>query len=411
MVRTIALATIRVGRSHLLGMVAQVLGAAPVIAVSIYLSHAVGLAAVADYAVLIGVSAVAFTLGLVGLRSRLVIDQFRVFTEDDYYVLRIIGTGVLTLVILAAGLMLGAPPMLTLAVALMRAGDAALDLLMAVDQVRRDDRRHMYGYINGASVKLVLLVALLALAEITHLLTPFAAFALASALGAIYAWALFLGRRESSGTPISRGGGGRVFQLLRYSVVFAVAQILCALLTSAPRVFLTANTDRELAGAAGAALSVATLIGMSYFAVWLRWAPRFGKEGVRFRSAVIFFAELSIAMLIMLGTIWLTGRQAMALVYGISAPEHLEMTLWTLLSCTVFFFTMTFANLFKATRLPWAESAIHAGGLGAIWLAFTLRPGLSIPTLILIGSLGVATVGILSLMALLRRRRKSERDA
>lgn len=408
MVRSITSTAIRIGRSQLMGLGAQVLGAAPVIAMSVYLAHAVGLAAVADYGVLIGVSAVAFTLGMVGLRTRLVLDRFCGFAEDDYYVLRIVATVVMVPVILLSGLVLDAPLTLTLAVALMRSGDAALDLVMALDQVRRDDRVHMYGYLHGSGVKLALLLALLALTEGTGLLPPLTAFALASGLHAAYAWGLFLKRRESRVGLFGSGRAAGVLQLLRHSVVFAVAQIICAFLTSAPRIALTAIPDRDLAGSAAAALSVATLIGMAYFAVWLRWVPRFGKNGLRVDSAMAFIAEMTAALMLILGAVWLAGRPAMALIYGISVPSHLDTTLWTLLSSALFFFTMTLANLFKPTRLPWAESAVYGGGLGAICLAFTLLPGASIPALLLAGASGMALLEILALAVLLLRHRRGE---
>lgn len=375
---------------------------------SVYLAHAVGLAAVADYAMLIGVSAVVYTLGVLGLRSRLVLDRFRAFTEDDYYALRIVAAAIMAPVVLLMGPIFHAPLMLALAVALMRSGDAALDLVMALDQVRRDERTHMYGYIIGAGVKLALLLVLLLISEVSGLLSPFTAFALASALFAAFAWWQFLDRRESRAALFGVGRPARLLRLLRQSAAFTIAQILCSLLTSAPRIALTSITDRELAGAAAASLSVATLIGMTYFAVWLRWLPRFGMDRLRFDNVMMFVGEITATLLLILGTIWLAGRPAMALVYGITVPYHLEMTLWTLMSCAIFFFTMTLANLFKPTRLPWAESAVFAGGLGAIFLAFQLQPGISIPALLMLGAAGMAIVEVLALAALLFLRRRPE---
>lgn len=405
MIKRVALAAVRVGRSQILGVGAQVLGAAPVIVMSIYLAHGVGLAAVADYAMLIGVSAVVYTLGVLGLRTRLVLDRFRAFAEDDYYAMRIIAAALMAAVVLLMGPFFQVPLMLALAVALMRSGDAALDLVMAVDQVRRDERKHLYGYIIGSSVKLALLLGFLLIGEVSGLLSPFLAFALSSGLYAAYAWWHFVKRRESRGALFGAGRAAQLLRLLRFSVAFAIAQILCSLLTSAPRIALTSIADRELAGAAAAALSVATLIGMTYFAVWLRWLPRFGVDRLRPANVMMFIAEITAALVLVLGAIWLVGRPAMALVYGISAASHLDMTLWTLASCAIFFFFMTLANLFKPTRLPWAESAVYIGGLCAIFLAFGLKPGTSIPTLLLVGALGMALIEILSLAALIIRRR------
>lgn len=406
MLRRIASAAVRVGRSQLLGLGAQVLGAAPVIAMSIYLSHALGLSAVADYAMLTGASAVAFTLGMIGLRSRLVIDRFRSFNEGDYYTLRIAGSLGMSLGIFCWGMALGAPVMLTLAVVLMRAGDAALDLVMALDQVRREDRAHMYGYIRGSAIKLALLVVALAAREATGLLTPYAAFALASGLHVLTAWMQFLRRRKET-TPLLHGGRpGSVARLLRQSVVFAMAQIICAVLTSSPRIALPALTDRDMAGSVGAALSVATLVGMTYFAVWLRWVPRFGKDGLQPLRALLFMAEMVVALAMILTCLALLGRPAMALVYGIETSAYLDMTNATLMACALFFFVMTLANLFKPTRLPWAESATYVGGLAALWMAQMALPGVtSIPVLVLAGTAGMSLLGLLSFAVLFLTRR------
>ena len=411
MVRRTASAALRAGRSQLLGLVAQLLGAAPLIGMSIYLSHVVGLKAVAEYAVLVGASAVAFTVGMVGLRSRLVLDRFQSFDEDDYYVLRSVASLLMALSIVTWGQLLGAPLILTVAVALMRVGDAALDLIMALDQVRREDREHMYGYIRGAGARIVLLVLVLGLADLTDLVSPYSAFALASGLHAGYVWMLFLKRRESRVALCAPGRGGSVLRLLRHSMVFAVAQIICALLTSAPRIALPTIADRDLAGASAAALSVATLIGMSYFAIWLRWLPRLGMAKPQMNRAAAFLGEMSVALALVLVCVWFMGRPAMALVYGIESPGHLDMTHRTLMACAVFFFIMTLANLFKPSRLPWAESAIYCGGLVAIWLAFTARPGISIPGLLLAGALGMAILGMVSLTVLLVMRRRQPKEA
>jgi hypothetical protein len=372
---------------------------------SVYLAHAVGLAAVADYAMLIGVSAVAYTLGVLGLRSLLVLDRFRAFAEEDYFAMRIIAAAIMAPMIMLMGPLFQAPLLLTLAVALMRSGDAALDLVMALDQVRRDERSHMYGYIHGAVVKLALLLAFLLISEVTGLISPFVAFTLACALSAAYSWWLFMKRRESRDVLFSAGRAAQLLRLLRQSFAFAIAQILCALLTSAPRIALTSITDRELAGAAAAALSVATLIGMAYFAIWLRWLPRFGMNRLRCDNVLFFVGEITVTLLLILGTVWLVGRPAMALVYGITDPHRLDMTLWTLITCAIFFFIMTLANLFKPTRLPWAESAVYAGGLSAIFLAFLLQPEISIPALLILGAAGMAIVEVLALAVLFILRR------
>lgn len=388
----------------MLGLGTQVMGAAPNVVMSIYLSRAVGLSAVADFALLIGISSVLFTVGMIGLRSRLVLDKFRDFDEADYYRLRIVASGMMTVGIVAGGLWLKAPFMLALAVALSRLGDAALDLVMAIDQVRRNSREHMYGYLNGSIFKMAMIVTFLGGARWSDLITPFAAYALASGLYAIYAWMLFMKRREVGHPLLSAGTIGQVMRLIRYSAVFAVAQIMCALLTSAPRLGLPGIADRELAGAASASLSVSTLIGMVYFAVWLRWVPRFGKDELAFRNAVSFLLEMIVALVLIVIAMWLVGAPIIARVYAIDNDIYLENARWTLITSAFFFFFMTLANLFKPTGIPWAESVTYLGGIIAIMICSWAVPQISIPVLLLAGTLGMSLIEGLMLALLLRRQ-------
>lgn len=388
------------GRSQLLGLSAQLIAAAPVIAMSIYLSRTVSLAAVADFTLLIGVSSVVFTLSMIGLRSRLVLDRFHDFSEADYYILRILASGAMALIILAAGLALGSSPLLTLAVIFLRVGDAALDLAMAIDQVRRENRAHFYGYLNGSTFKMVVIVLALGAAELTGWIDPFAAFALAGLIHATYAWTLFLRRREETSTLLASGSVRACLRLIRHSAVFAVAQIICAVLTSAPRLALPSIADRDLAGAAGAALSVSTFIGMVYFAVWLRWAPRFGQDGISSRKAAMFGVEMSLGLATMLAVLWAIGAPVMGVIFALTGSAHLQMALSTLMASAVFFFVMTLANLFKPTQLPWSESAVYVGGITAMLLVVALESAPQIPELLLAAAAGMLVTEVAALLFL-----------
>lgn len=398
-------AVVHVLRAQMLGLGSQVMGAAPNVVMSIYLARAVGLSAVADFALLIGISSVLFTVAMIGLRSRLVLDQFRDFDEADYYRLRIVASGLMTVAIVVGGLLLKAPLMLAVAVALSRLGDAALDLVMAIDQVRRDAREHMYGYLNGSIVKMAMIVVFLAGGSWSDLITPFAAYALASGFYAAYAWVLFNKRRETDRPLRWPGALGQMIRLIRFSAVFAVAQIMCALLTSAPRLGLPRIADRELAGAASTSLSVSTLIGMVYFAVWLRWVPRFGKDEFALRDAVFFLLEMIAALLLIVIMLWFVGAPVMASVYAIDNDIYLENASWTLIASSFFFFCMTLANLFKPTRIPWAESVAYFGGILAILICGWMVPQISIPLLLLAGTFGMGLVEVLMLTLLLNRQR------
>ncbi len=380
------------GRSQVLGLSAQLIAAMPVITMSIYLSHSVGLGAVADFALLIGVSSVAFTLALQGLRTRLVLDQFETFEDVEYLVLRTVATIAMALGILIAGLVFDAPIALIFAIVLLRVGDAALDLVLGIDQVRNDPEEQLYGYLKGSSVKLGLVVLCFAAAEFSANISAFVGFGVACLLHAIYAWTLFVKR-------LSIGDRGpllimpeKLIQLAKGAFVFCAAQFVCAVLISAPRFALPGISDREVAGAAAAALSISTFVGMCYFAVWLRWVSRFGKYGLRGRSAALFLLELAIVFVLLELALWLLAIPAMSMVYALKVPSHQETALWTLMASGAFFLIMTVSNIFKSTRLPWAESATYVGGLLALVAGGLLGANPSIPILLTAGAVGMAFV-------------------
>ena len=363
----------RVARSQILGLTAQLIAAAPILLVSIFLSRAISLAAVADFALLIGVSSVAFTLAMIGLRSWLMLDRFREFSEAEYCSLRIIGAGFMGLIILTVGLVLEAPFFLTIAVVLLRIGDAALDLVMAIDQVRRDARAHMYGYLKGSSFKLVMILIALVAIKLIPDIDAYVAFTVAIVVYTIFAWNLFFSRCEDLAALFGVGTADRILGLIGRSAVFAIGQITCAFVISLPRFVLPAMEDRNLAGAAGAALTISTFFGMAYFAVWLRWAPRMGKLGVNRYEGVTFCIETCVVCIAMLGVTWAGGVPLLRLFFGLSTSNHLDMALSTLMASVVFYFVLTLANLFKVTKLPWLESIVFLSGAGAMSIYATVQ--------------------------------------
>lgn len=387
------------GRSQVLGLLAQVIAATPVIAMSIYLSRAASLAAVADFALLIGVSSAAFTLALLGLRTRILLDQLETFADADYLYLQMAATMTMALVIAVSGFVLDAPPALLAAVVLLRVGDSALDLVLGIDQVRRDQSRQLYGYLKGSSVKLLLVTLSFVVAELSQAVSAFTAFAGACLAHAIYAWVLFVGRIHVSNAQWAPLDSKKLLLLAKGAFAFCVAQFVCAFLTSAPRFALPGFSDRELAGAAGAALSVSTFIGMVYFAIWLRWGPRFGKVGLSGRSAAFFLSELALVFVLIELALWLMAAPLMSMVYGLQAATHLSLAVGILMSSGVFFLVMTISNLFKVTRTPWAESAAYLGGLLAMIAEGLFAANQSIANLLMIGALGMMSVQAIFLVA------------
>ena len=396
-----------ISRSQGLLILSQILGAAPVILVTAYLSNRFSLATVADFTFLIGVSAVIFTLSTIGLRARLVLDQFRDFSEADFYCLRILATVPMVLIIFTSGILVGASVFLTIAVVFWRAGDAALDLAIAVDQVRREEQAHTYTYLNGSTFKVVSILTLLFCSELTKWIDPFAALALASSLYSIYAWGLFLSLCEDKRGLFRTGFAASIFRLFKSCLFLAFAQITCALLTAAPRLALPFIEDKSSAGVSAVALSVSTFFGMAFYAVWLRWLPKFGRLGLRSRMMALFGLETTVLLILIVAVLWAVGAPTLGIIFGLEELEQMHAANSILSASAVYFFVMSFANLFKPSRFQFGESLIYLGGiLGVLLFVFKLGDW-ETTQLLYSGTLGMlyAAVSILGFSTIVRRSR------
>lgn len=397
---------IHAGRSQGLGMAAQVIAAIPPMLVAIYLARIEGLPAVADFAMLFAASSLALSVGTTGLRAQLLIDRFEAFAKPDYLRLRIASSATMAGAIVVAGLVIGADPMLVLAVMLLRIGDAALDLVLGFDQVTIESDGQLYGFTIGSTAKLILVSIALLAADLWSGVGTYPAFALASLLYAVLAWRTMT--RRSRDLEILDGRTPRTFLLAKVSMSFCVAQVICALLTTYPRLALKLVQDQNLAGAAAASLSVATLLGMAYYAVWLRWGPKLGRSGTWSVGSIYFILELLVVFIVSEITMYLLGPFLMAQVFAIEEPALLAVSVQTLLCASLFFLAMNITNLFKFTTAPWLESGTYTAAIAVMLVYSLVLGGRNIPQLLIIGALVMLAMQamVLSVPAMLKLKRQ-----
>ena len=393
-------------RAQILGILAQVIAALPIIVISVYLARAVGLVALADFTVLVGVSALALSVTLLSLRSRLLVDRLSEFDKAEYVLLRLITTCAMMAAILVAGFVIGAHALLIVAVLALRVGDAGLDLVLGIDQVELDAQTHLYAYLGGSVAKLLLVVASFIAAYMVDDLSPYAAVAGAGAIYAGIAWWQLSTRFTGAPDP-AKLSRSRLWKLAASTAAFLTAQIVCAILTTSPRIALTFVEDRELAGSAAAALSVATFVGMAYYAVWLRWGPAFGKSGATLQNTTMLVLEMSVIFIALEACFFLFSDSLMRIVFGLELGEHLRMSRITLMASTAFFFIMTISNTFKFTPLPWLESVAYLGGLVAIAIVLLGEGGASIPLILVAGAVGMAGIQAIAAASVLVKRPSS----
>lgn len=234
-------------RAQTLGVLSQVLSALPLLFISMQVARTVGLRALAELTLLVGLSAVLFTLSLLGLRTALLKDRFSTINLGTYVAIRL-GSGIFLLIAsIALSVILNISLMLASVVALLRVGDLALDLTLAIDQVRQTEKEHLYGFLSGQAVKLMVVIfAGLCVWQMETFTAPY--FPLLVAASIHCGMAFHLIRKQCAGTPgvsvirLARVEFGLVQALVGQALPFLAAQLLCALLTAFPRITLDVST-------------------------------------------------------------------------------------------------------------------------------------------------------------------------
>lgn len=357
-------------RAQTLGVLVQVLSALPMLVISVLLGRTAGFAALADFTLVVGLSAVLLVLSMLGLRTAMLKDRFEVFELNSYIAARLAGVVFLAFSTLIVAAAFDIPFILISIVVLLRIGDLALDLILAIDQVRQSEKQHLYGFLLGQTVKLAAILIAAAYIWWTGTVSdPFAPITFAAASYCAAAFYLLAAQyakvKVKPATKTTGMARGQLLPLFKLAVPFLGASLICALLVSFPRIMLGWYGDDIAAGTVAAALTVATLAGMVFYAIWLRWSPRLGREGLAPGNILLFLAEIALILVLMLLLAALFGGRATAFVYGITSESQVDVVTETLIWSIIFFAAMTTANLFKFSRQPWIESLVFIAGLVA----------------------------------------------
>lgn len=375
----------RLGTAQILGILAQLLSALPIFILTIFLARKKGLASVADLTFLVAISAVIFTVFTGGLRSRLLIERFNFYSKSDYFYLRLIKTILMSLLIISFGVYFSLSLTFSATIALFRAGDAASDLILAIDQVALVSGKQLYKYITVSTIKILALIISFIVYQNVCCWDLFFLIFISSGIYCLYAWGeLFLRIKIEKKLVVT--DVKRLIYLAKTSMVFLSAQLFCAVTTTLPRYLLAFEHEKEIAGAAATALSSCTLIGMVFYSVWLRWGPELGKNNLARKNIVSFALENTIILIFILLSISLFGRLAFRFVFNISSGEQIDVAFSTAISCGFFYYSITLANVFKSTLYPYIESLIYLIGVCCMLGLTLLSKFISIQEVILISS-------------------------
>lgn len=379
---------------HVFGIGGQVAAAAPLIVVSIILSHTVGLVTAGHFVIAAGASAIIFTTAFLGFVYYVSIDRLRQFDARDFVITRLLATTVATALLFAVSGRLDIPLPLVLLVALLRMGDAAVDLAWGLDLLRQqtDLAMRRYTFLNVGKLAIVLLPVSLWLVTDAIATVPLLIFG--SGVAAVLCWIWLI--RLSSGTRAVAPAGGqfaRSMRLARYAVWFTIGASASAAVTSAPRLVIDRLYTGDSIGIAGVTLAFSSVFAMAFMSTWLRWFPRLSRtpEGERRLSRMVL--ESSAMGLFFLLLNMTVMPSVVSLLFGFNVDSGDDLCRKVLVASIFFGFGMNLANLFKVTRAVWLESATYIAGIAAGLGYVMIVPSAGVPGFLIAGSIAMlATV-------------------
>ena len=395
---------------HVFGIGGQAAAAAPIIVVSIVLSHAAGLVPAGQFVVAAGASAIIFTTAFLGLVYYVSVDRLRDFDARDYAITRLIATMVAIALLFAISAHLEIPLPLVFLIALLRSADAAVDLAWGLDLLQRTDlSMRRYSLLNSAKLAIVLIPVLLVL--VTDTITPVALliFGAGVAASACWTWLIRLAWSQRVVTPAG-SQMARSARLARQAVWFTVAASVSAAISSAPRLLIDRYYVGESIGIAGVTLAFSSIYAMAFMSSWLRWFPRLSHapEGERRFSGMILESSAMLLLFLLLNMTVMPW--VVSLLFGFDGHSQRDLCKDVLIASTLFGFGMNFANLFKVTRAVWLESITYIVGLAAGLGFLIVFPSAAVPGFLLAG--GVAMLSTVAIgMAWVRRHMSSSNSA
>jgi len=399
-------------KQHLAGIVGQVAAALPLLLVTVTIARLETLADAGRFTVVVGLSAAAFSTALWGLRTSILLDRFREFSPADYARTRAASIVLATTITAAGAAWMRLDWWILLAIVLLRASDALVDLLMASLQVLAGTGRAL-GWFAGlhlAKLTLVtfaLVVGLFIERDFTYPLICVAGFVSLGGAAQVVRRRVFLPTqvRESVGLA-------RIWRIIVRARWYAAAAVMCSVLTSAPRVIVAKLYEGDLMGVAGVSLSLSTFFGMVYFTIWARNLPRFESTRGGPRVVGLYLIEW-VGVGLALGIVsWFVLPPMAGWIFMFQGAEQQELSRSVLFSGVVFAAGMTLANLYKVTSTPWREVLTYVLPFPVAGMALLFAPWTrNIPSLLWIAGSTMSVSAIPAIVLLVRTHgRPNERD-
>jgi glycosyltransferase involved in cell wall biosynthesis len=375
---------------HVFGIGGQVAAAAPLIVVAIILSHTVGLVTAGHFVIAAGASAIIFTTAFLGLVYYVSVDRLYRFDARDYVITRVIATTIAIALLFAVSGHLGIPLPLVLLVALLRTGDAAVDLAWGLDLLRRqtDLAMRRYTFLNVGKLAIVLLPVSLWLVTDAVATVPLLIFGAGVAAVLCWIWLIRLSWGTRTTAPVG-GQFARSMSLARHAVWFTIGASASAAVNSAPRLVIDRLYVGDSIGIVGVTLAFSTIFAMAFMSTWLRWFPRLSKapDGQRrFSRMVLESSAMGLLFLLLNMTVmpWVV-----ALLFGFNIETGGDLCRKVLIASIFFAFSMNLANLFKVTRAVWLESATYVAGIAAGLGYVMIFPAAGVPGFLIAGSVAM----------------------
>jgi glycosyltransferase involved in cell wall biosynthesis/uncharacterized protein YjeT (DUF2065 family) len=388
---------------HLFGIGGQVAAASPVLVVSIILAHSVGLVPAGQLVIAAGAAALIFTTAFLGLVYFVSVDRLKDFDARDYVFTRVVSTVIALAVLFAVADHLDVPRQLVFLVALLRSGDAAIDMAWGFDLLRRTTASAMqrYTFLNIGKLAIIVVPGLLVF--VSDGVAPVPMLTIGSAVAAVvcWIWLIWLSRGERAagrGSQIVRS-----MKLARRALWFTINASSSSAIVSSPRLLVDRFYVGDPLGVVGVTLAFSQIFSMAFMSSWLRWFPKLSQAPERDRRfSGMVFESLGMAVLFLLLNLTVMPW-VVSLMFGLKDPAQNELSRHVLLASTLFGYAMSMANLFKVTRAVYLESVTFLVGIAAGLIYVTMVPSSAVP-----GFMVAASVGMLAMVgagtSLVRRK-------
>ncbi|WP_127596516.1 hypothetical protein [Nitratireductor alexandrii] len=349
---------IRWAEHHVFGVAGQLAAAAPVVLVTMIISHQVGLEPAGKFVVAAGIAAVIFTAASLGLAAFVVVEKLQRFDTRDFLITRAFSAGLVSLAYIAASPFLSIPTELVTLVVIMRLADAAVEMSWGIDIHRLPSDQAMRRYACVNTVKLI--ATIVPVAFIYFLAGDIIVYLLVGAsLSCVFTWYWLY--RNAWGDRSFRVGVGQIRRsanLTRGASWFAVSYLVVAFTSNSPRILADHLFAGDMLGVVGVTLSFCTILGMIFLSSWLRWFPKLSHES-QFGAKHIMFIMESVSILIILVVAgYAIMPKIVSILFSFEYSDYKLEVRRIILSAVIFMFGMNMTNIFKITKFVWLEPLV-----------------------------------------------------